>query len=88
MMRKNSSSLDNIVNIYWPQPITILELAELTGKVIAELTHGKVKPRIDVINNGQPAVFMPDDKLQIKVNIDKLRQLLSIENKLSEQEPE
>ena len=80
MMRKNISSLDNIVNIYWPQPITILELAELTGKVIAELTHGKVKPRIDVINNGQPAVFMPDDKLQIKVNIDKLRQLLSIEN--------
>jgi len=75
---KKQGSLDHVVNLYWPEPITILELAEMTAKIIEKLTQGKVKPKIEVVDNGQPAIFTPNDKLKIKPSISKLGQLLNI----------
>jgi nucleoside-diphosphate-sugar epimerase len=83
---KNGSSLDHVVNLYWPKPVTILELAKMIGKIIEKLTQGRVKPRIDVVDNGQPTLFEPDAKLKINANIDKLRQLLGLERFTEPQE--
>jgi nucleoside-diphosphate-sugar epimerase len=75
---KNQSSLDHVVNLYWPEPITILELAKMTKKIIEKLTQGRVKPKIEVVNNGKPVMFTPNDKLKIKPNVRKLNKMLDI----------
>lgn len=76
---KNGSSLDHVVNFYWPEPINILEVAEIIGKTIAKLTEGRVNPKIEVVDNGKPALFEADSKMKIKASIDKAHQLLGME---------
>ena len=50
----------------------------MTSKIIERLTDGRVKPKIDVVDNGQPATFTSNDKLKIKPSISRLTQLLNI----------
>ena len=57
----------------YPEPITILELAEITRKIIIECTDGKINPEIKVVDNGRPVMFDENDKNQIRVNMDKAR---------------
>jgi nucleoside-diphosphate-sugar epimerase len=73
----DTNSLNHVVNLYWPEPITILELAEIIGKIIERASQGKVKPTINLVDNGQPPLFEPEAKLRINANIEKLSQLLN-----------
>ncbi len=75
-----TNSLNHVVNLYWPEPITILELAEMTGEIIEKVSQGRVKPTIDLVDNGQPPLFEPDAKLRINANIEKLSQLLNFKS--------
>lgn len=87
--KKDESSLSHIVNVYCPQPITILELAEIIKKAIIEHTNGKVRPEVQIIDKGLPPLFNEDDKRKIKVNVEKavaflgVRKLRSPEESLS-----
>jgi nucleoside-diphosphate-sugar epimerase len=83
---KMQSSLDHVVNLFWPQSITIIDLAEMTSKIIERLTDGRVKPKIEIVDNGQPATFAPNDKLKIKPSIGRLTQLLNITKLIEPQE--
>jgi nucleoside-diphosphate-sugar epimerase len=78
-MANDVNSLNHVVNLYWPEPITVLELAEMTGEIIEKLSQGRIKPTIDVVDNGQPCLFEPEDKLRINASIEKLNQLLNVE---------
>ncbi|MFX0132850.1 MAG: NAD-dependent epimerase/dehydratase family protein [Candidatus Hodarchaeota archaeon] len=79
-IKKPDSSLEHIVNVCYPEPITIFELAEIVRECIIENTKGKIKPNIEIIDKDTPIMFMKDDKNNIKVNINKAKILFGLTN--------
>ncbi len=73
-----SNSLMHVVNVYNPQPMTILELAEVVKVNIKSLTNGKQNPRIEIKNTHPPILFSEEDKKLIKVDISKTTNVLGI----------
>lgn len=78
-LEKNTNSLEHITNVYYPEPITILDLAKIIRNITIEKTNGKVNPPITIVNTHPPILFSEEDKKQIKVNIDKAINLLKFE---------
>jgi UDP-glucose 4-epimerase len=85
-IEKSSNSLAHIVNVYYPEPITILELAEIIKESIIECTSGKVKPKIEIVDNHVPLLFTKEDKNRIKVDVNKAKKLLGLEKLKSPRE--
>jgi UDP-glucose 4-epimerase len=80
---KKGNSLDHIINLYYPEPITILELAEIVKNAIAKLTGGSVIPRIEIIDQGVKPLFQGNDKLKFSVDVSKSFKVLGI-NRLTQ----
>jgi len=78
-VEKRSSSLNRVLNIIYPEPITILELAEIVRDTIAKLTNGKIVPKIEIVDQGLQPLFTEDSKYKFKVDISKTMKLLGIE---------
>jgi len=68
---EEGNSLAHIFNVYYPEPITILELAEMVKDAIVRRSSGVMKPRIEVVDTGQSSRFSEEDKAQIKVDVSK-----------------
>ncbi len=66
----------HIVNMVWPEPITILELAELVRDAVMEKTKGMVAPSIEVKDTGDPPLFTADAKTRFKVDTRKAEELV------------
>jgi UDP-glucose 4-epimerase len=79
---KKGNSLDHIINVYYPEPITILELAEIVKNAISKLTNGSTLPKIEVLDQGIEPFFQEDNKLRFKVDIGKSLKILGM-NKLT-----
>lgn len=77
-MEKTGNSLAHIVNVYYPEPITILELAEIVRKAIKRHTNNLVNPKIEIVDTGHPSLFDEKDKEKFKVNISKAKDLLGL----------
>jgi len=82
-IRKAGNSIHHIVNLCWPEPITILEMAEMTKNLIIKWTYGKVNPKIEIVDTGQPSVFASQDKKLMRVDTSKARRFLGLENPVS-----
>jgi UDP-glucose 4-epimerase len=80
---KQENSLAEIVNAYYPEPMTILELAQTIRNTVIGLTNGQLAPEVSVVRTGQPPLFRPEDKNKIKVDISRLFDFLGLENLLS-----
>ncbi len=72
------NSLNHIVNVYYPKPITILQLAEIVKKAIVECSQGRIVPNIEIVDNGTPALFEEKDLARLEINIDKAHSYLGI----------
>ena len=77
-IRKEGVGLSNVVNVCWPQPVTILELAEMVRDAVIKYSKGKIRPGIKVTEKGKPVLFTPEDKDQIKVDISKGKSFLGL----------
>lgn len=77
-IRKEENSIAHVVNLGWPKPITIIELAHVIRDTITKLTEGKVKPKIEIVDKGQPLLYEVTDKQNMKVDISKVHRFLSI----------
>jgi UDP-glucose 4-epimerase len=77
-MKKSDNSLAHIVNVYYPQPITILELAEIVRKSIVECTSGEVRPKIEIVDRGVPLLFAEEDRKHIRVDVTKAEEFLEL----------
>jgi UDP-glucose 4-epimerase len=80
-IRKSNLS-DHIINVYYSEPITILDLAEIVKNAIAKLTNGIVVPRIEIVDQGTKQLFHENDKIKFKADITKSFKVLGI-NKLT-----
>jgi len=85
-IEKSGNSLAHIVNVYYPEPITILELAEIVRESIIECTEGKAMPKIEILDKGIPSVFNEEDKYRISVNIQRARLFLGLKKLKSPRE--
>jgi len=85
-IEKNDNSLTHIVNVCYPEPITILELAEIVKETIIEYTSGKLRPKIEIVDKGIPSFFVKNEKSQIKVDITRAKNLLKLDKLKSPEE--
>lgn len=53
-----NNSLCHMVNVVYPEPVTIIELAEMVKATVTELTNGKVSPQIEVVDKGSPSFIL------------------------------
>lgn len=83
---RECNSLDHIINVLYPEPITILELAEIVRNVIIKVSDGKLKPQIKIVDKGIPLLFSVDDKTLIKVDVGKSSKVLGINRLISPKE--
>jgi len=77
-IRKEENSLAHIVNLCWPKPVTIIELAHTVRDAITKLTEGKIEPQIEIVDKRQPILFEAADKQKLRVNIGKVQRLLGM----------
>jgi UDP-glucose 4-epimerase len=77
-VEKRGNSLAQIVNVYFPEPVTILGLAEIVRDSIVKFSEGKIQPKIDIIDTGQPSMFSEKDKEMIRVDATKAMELLGL----------
>ena len=73
-----NSSLDHIFNVYYPKPITILELANFIKDAVMEQTKGKVNPKIEIVDKEQENLFESKDYKKINVDIFKALNFLEL----------
>jgi nucleoside-diphosphate-sugar epimerase len=85
-MKKDGNSLSHIFNVYYPEPITIIELAEMCKGAIKERSKGKINPEINVVNTEQASIFKANDKELLQVDVSKALNALKIERLKSPKE--
>jgi len=78
-IHKECMRLSNVVNLYWPEPITILELARMVKDAVIKYSGGKIRPGIEVVDTGESTLFTPEDKDLIKVDVSKVKSFLGLE---------
>jgi nucleoside-diphosphate-sugar epimerase len=80
---KEANSLHHVVNLWWPVPITVLELAEKVRELVIKITNGKIKPEIKIVDTGRQSFFGVEDKKMMKFDISKARDLMELVNMVS-----
>ena len=85
-IQKNGNSLEHIVNIYYPKPITILELAQIVKESIEQNSRGEIQPKIEVVDKNIPPLYSKSDKKKIKVNLRKAKRFLGLQKLRSPKE--
>jgi len=79
-LTKKDNSLSHIINVVYPEPITILELAEIVRDTITELTNSKICPPIEIIDKGLPPLFSKEDKNKFRVDTKMAKCVLGLNN--------
>ena len=81
----HDSSL-HIINVYLPQPITVLELANIVARTIGHVTEGKIHPLVTVVDKGIDSPFTTEDKDRVWGDMRKARDYLFAEPKITVEE--
>lgn len=83
---KTENSLAKIVNVYYPEPTTILELAETVKNTVIAMTGGQTKPEVEVVRTGKTLLFRPEDKSMIRIDVSRVNDFLGIDKLASPEE--
>lgn len=70
-LRKDWNSSSYIFNVYYPEPVTIIELAEIVRDTIIKYSEGRIKPAIQVVDTGEQVMFSEKDKELIRIDLSK-----------------
>ncbi|MGY5146772.1 MAG: NAD-dependent epimerase/dehydratase family protein [Candidatus Nitrosopumilus sp. bin_7KS] len=76
----STSSIDHIMNVAYPKPISILDLAEIVQEIVKRLSNGKINPEISIVDKSIPEVGNPDDKNKIDLDISKIKNYFDIDS--------
>ena len=80
---KDEGSLGHIVNLVWPIPMTIIELAQIVKDAVTKYSRNRIKPQIKTIDTGKPNLYSPKDKERLKVDLTRAREFLGIKEMMS-----
>lgn len=75
-----------IYNLFYPKPITILELAQIIKEAITQQTHGKATPTVEIVDKQLPILFSPNEKETLNVDIRKTKKFFGIKKLKSPKE--
>jgi len=76
---KQTEGAAHIVNVFWREAITILELGYLTRDTIARLTEGRVNPRVEIQGIEQPVPpQVVDAEKQVTIDTRRIQGFLGI----------
>jgi nucleoside-diphosphate-sugar epimerase len=85
-IKKDADSMADIFNVYYPEAITIYQLANFTRDEIIKQSKGKIKPEVKIIDNGEPSLFNENDKKLIQVDTSKAINFLGVKKLKSPEE--
>jgi UDP-glucose 4-epimerase len=74
--KSTQNSIDHVMNIAYPKPITILDLANIVKDSVMANSNGKIIPEIQIIDKGIESIGTKDDKDKISMDISKVTKLL------------
>lgn len=74
-----NSKENNVVNLFYPEPMTIIEVANTIREAVEKHTKGKIRPIVKVVDKGLPQLYEATDKNNIKVSLKRLREFLGIQ---------
>lgn len=77
-VKEKGNSLAHIFNVYYPEPVTILELAEIVRDAIVKCSDSRIEPGIEVVDTGQPSMFGEKDKKLVRVDMSKVLNFLEL----------
>lgn len=77
---KTGSSLDHVVNVFWPEFVTIMDLALMIQDIVKTETAGRLQPKIEVVETEEPVADAAHGDDEVEVDIAKAKSLLGIEN--------
>ncbi len=75
--------LDLVVNLLYPEPLTIIQLAEAVCASARKVSKGELDPQIQVVDTGLPSLFDEDEWKQITFDITRSRKLLARDRLIS-----
>jgi UDP-glucose 4-epimerase len=67
------------LNLFYPEPFTVLEISEMVRDVVREVSGGALEPRIEVVDQGLPSLFGPEDKYRFRVDVSRTLGFLGLE---------
>jgi nucleoside-diphosphate-sugar epimerase len=76
---QTGNSLDHIANVYYPEPITIYELAENIRESVRKCSGGNIDPKITVMKTNEPEMFTCQSKQMMKFNLHRSKALLGLD---------
>jgi nucleoside-diphosphate-sugar epimerase len=77
ILNGDTGDLPRIVNLLWPDPITIIELAREIRESITTLSNGRIRPKIEIVDSNVRSFYTSKSKGKMKVNIHKAQRLLN-----------
>jgi len=75
-----------IYNLFYPKPITILDLAQIIKEAITQQTQGKIIPTIEIVDKRLPILFSPNERETLNVDIRKTKNFFGIKKLKSPKE--
>ena len=75
---REGGSLSHVFNVAWPEPVTILDLAQMVQRAVKKYSKGEIVPEIEVVETGIPPLFSPEDKDMIRIDNRKALEFLEI----------
>jgi len=85
-VQNERNSLDHLVNLCWPRPVTILELAQMVRDAVTKHSNDKISPGIRIIETGIRSPFNEKESKNIQVNLSKAKDFLGLPNLMSPKE--
>lgn len=79
----NRDSLAHIVNLAYPKPITILDLAAIVKDAITKQSKGEIRPEIKIVDKGLPCVYNVKGEKSTMVNMQKAKRFLGLKKTTS-----
>jgi len=77
-IKKESNSLAYMINVFYPKPTTVIEMAEIVKDSIIKNTNKRIKPKIEIVDTGHPSLFTKRDKTLFKVDVNKASNFLGL----------
>lgn len=71
------SSMDRVLNLFWPHPITIFNLAHMIAQTIDKQSGGRIKPNVEIVETQEKGNEAYEDKGSFTVDITKMKKLLN-----------
>jgi len=77
---KNDKGTCDIVNLCWPIPITILDLAKFVQEEMVKLTEGRIRPEVEIVDQKLPMLHDPEDAKRLRIDIGKVEEFLGLKD--------